>query len=70
MTDLSILRANERIKAWSSALFNLGSALAGAAVVRFYDKLAFDLPLIVWSAGAASLIWVAHSILGLLDSEI
>lgn len=69
MTSYSTLRANERIKAWSSALFNLGSALAAASVVRFYDKLAFDLPLIIWSAGSASLIWVAHSILGLLESE-
>ena len=60
---------NERYRALSRTLFQLGGALLGATAVRLYQNLALDWALVVWSVGAASLIWVGWLILGLLESE-
>lgn len=69
MADIIIARANEKIKSWSNALFNLGSALTAASAVRLYDRQELDISLVTWAISAALLIWVAHVILDLLESE-
>ncbi|KQN33593.1 hypothetical protein [Sphingomonas sp. Leaf38] len=69
MADSAILRSNERAKAISNALFNLGAALVGACAVKLYAKPTIDLELTIWSLGAGMLIYVGWLWLSLLESE-
>ncbi len=60
---------NERWKAISRSLFQLGSALFGAAAVRLYSNLTFDGALMLWSFAAAALIYSGWQVLMMLEPE-
>ena len=67
--DSEILRSNERVKAWSNLLMNLGGALLAACAVRFFNERQLDLTLLTWTVGMAALIFAAHKVIDLLESE-
>ena len=68
MADTHLI-ANKRVKAVPGLLFNLGGALAAAAIVRLYATVTVDTELMLWSVGAAILIYLAWLMLSLLKTE-
>ena len=67
MTESQILTLNERIKGFSNYFFNLSAALIAAAVARLWVRGDVDLGALAWLAGAAILLWLAWSVLYLLE---
>ena len=69
MTESQILTLNERVKGFSNYFFNLSAGLIAAAVARLWVKSDVDLSALAWLAGAAVLLWLAWSVLYLLEPE-
>lgn len=69
MTESQILTLNERVKSFSSYLFNLSAVLVATAVARVWVKAELDLVGLIWFAGGAILLWLGWSILHLLEPE-
>lgn len=60
--DSETLRRNERLKAASGVLTNLGCALVVAAAARWF-ALRFDVIALVWMIAAAMIIWAGLNML-------
>jgi hypothetical protein len=60
--DSETLRRNERLKAASGVLTNLGCALLAAAAARWF-ALRFDVIALVWLIVAAIIIWAGLNLL-------
>lgn len=69
MADSSTITANERLKAISSALFQLGTALFGAGFVKIYVDQAIGLEASGWILTALGLMFAGWKVLYLLESE-
>ncbi|WP_156679555.1 hypothetical protein [Sphingomonas profundi] len=63
------LIANERVKAVSGLLFNLGPALVATIAARIYVSGATDRTALLWSTGAMLTIWSGWKLLHLLHAE-
>ena len=68
--DPDILRFNERMKATSGLLFNLGGGVAAAVTARIYEKLDVDIYAIGWTFGGFALIFVAWKLVGMLELDL
>jgi hypothetical protein len=66
--DSETLRRNERLKAASGVLTNLGSALVAAAAARWL-ALRFDVIALVWLSAAGMIIWAGLNILQDLQGD-
>jgi hypothetical protein len=62
------LRRNERLKAASGVLTNLGCALTAAAAARWF-VLRFDVIALVWLIAAGMIIWAGLDMLRDLQGE-
>ena len=60
--DSETLSRNERLKAASGVLTNLGCALVAAAGARWF-ALRFDIIALVWLMAAATIIWAGLNML-------
>ena len=69
MADSSTITANERLKAISSALFQLGTALFGAGFVKLYVDKAISLEALGWIFTSLTLMFAGWKVLYLLESE-
>ena len=69
MPNSRILIANERLKAISSALFQLGTALLAAGIVKIYVDGALSLEAAGWILTAIMLMFVALKVLSLMEAE-
>lgn len=69
MTESQILTLNARVKGFSSYFFNISAALTAAAVARMWVTGDVDLAASMWLAGAAVLLWLAWTVLYLLEPE-
>jgi hypothetical protein len=69
MTDITIVRLNERVKLVSGAIMNLGGALVAACAYRAFIDQLYDIALVTWTGGALMLIWTGVAALGLLEDE-
>lgn len=70
MADPTILRANERRKAWATNLSRLGSgAIAYVPADIYLSQTPATWWLLVPLAGGVGMGWVAWQFLGLLESE-
>lgn len=69
MSNSSVLTSNERLKAISSALFQLGTALFGAGFVKLYVDKAIGLEASGWILTALTLMFAGWKVLDLLESE-
>lgn len=69
MSDPRNLRLNERLKMVAGGTFQLGAALFAAAVVRAYVDGAIGLEVIGWFVVAMMLMFVAWTVLSLLETE-
>jgi len=69
MADVTVIRFNERIKAFTGQMYNLGAALFAAAIVKGYGDGGFSWAFGLWLVGSIAIILGAHAILGLLQEE-
>ena len=67
MTESQILTYNERLKAFSNYLFNLGAALTAAAGARLWTLGGPDPSSLVWLAAALALLSLGSALLYLLE---
>lgn len=67
--DSGTLRRNERLKAASGVLTNLGSALVAAAAARCF-AFGFDAAALIWLLAAAMIIWAGINMLWDLQWEL
>jgi hypothetical protein len=67
MTESQILTLNERLKTMAGYFSNLSAALMAAAVARMWVRGDGDFTAFAWAAGAMVLLWLAWSLLYLLE---
>lgn len=69
MADPVIMCANERWKSVSRTLFQLGSLLFAAAIVKIYGSFTLTLETGCWLIAALGITYVGWKVLILLESE-
>lgn len=65
---LRILRRNEKAKAWSTVIANLGSALIASAFGRWW-LVGFDPWVTIWGVSGSFMVLFSVELLNLLEAE-
>lgn len=69
MADSTIVRSNERVKMIAGGIFQLGTALFAAAIVKAYVDASFSFESAGWFLTSLVIMFVAVKALALLESE-